>query len=101
MLTLNLTTGEVEVIKDATAGHQWTFRPLCDGGVELTNLDTGNIISDWTFNPEERSFIDRETGLYAMSTKRNGLQWLAPRYLKDQPTVPWARYQWQIRRTVL
>ena len=98
LLTMNLETGDVEAIKDATRGHQWTFKPLCGGGVELTNVDAGTSVSAWAYNPEERAFVDRESGLYAMSTKRNGLKWLAPRYLADQPNMPWARYQWEIRR---
>ena len=98
MLTLNLETGDVEAVKDPSIGHLWTYKLLCDGGVDLTNVDATSTVSAWSYNPEEKAFVDRETGLYAMSTKRKGLQWLAPRYLADQPDIPWARYQWEIRR---
>ena len=97
---MNSDTGAAEVSSDNTL---WTFRPSCDGGVELTNIGTGAIITTWTHDPVKMTFIDQETGKFAISTKKKGLQWMDVQYLKDWPwsNTPWGRYRWEIKRASL
>ena len=95
-LGVNTETGAIEVSADNTI---WTFRPACEGGVELTNTGTGATIT-WSHDPDQMTFMDKETELFAMSTKRKGLQWMPLQYLADKPNSPWERYQWQVKRAL-
>ena len=97
MMGMNSETGDAEVSLDNTL---WTFRPSCDGGVELTNIGTGATITTWTHDPEMMTFMDRETGNFAKSTRGEGLQWREVTYLEDSPwsNTPRERFRWEIKR---
>ena len=100
LMGLNSDTGAAEVSSDNIL---WTFRPSCDGVVELTNLGTGAILTTWIHDPEKMTFMDQETGKFAISTKRKGLKWMDIQYLVDWPwsNTPWGRYRWEIKRALL
>ena len=97
LMGLNSDTGAAEVSSDNIL---WTFRPSCDGGVELTNIGTGGILTTWTHDPEKMTFMDKKTGKFAISTKKKGLKWMDIQYLVDWPwsNTPWERYRWEMKR---
>jgi len=99
VLEINRDSGSIAVAPaNAESNQKWTYKPSCDGGVMLTNLETSETIS-LTYSQKEGTLMN-EDGLFALNSRR-GLKWVSEvKYLADQPQTPWKRYQWETKRVV-
>ena len=99
VLEINRDSGSIAVAPaNAENNQKWTYKPSCDGGVMLTNLETSETIS-LTYSQKEGTLMN-EDGLFALNSRR-GLKWVSEvKYLADQPQTPWKRYQWETKRVV-
>jgi len=96
VLQINRETGNIEIAEPTDGDNQkWTFKPSCEGGVELTNIDTLTT-SRWTYDPVYKTMESGDG--FAKSSKQNGLVWWQEVQFVSGTKNPWLSMQWEIIR---
>ena len=96
MLQVNTETGTVEAGSLSGEDNQkWVYIQTSEGDVTLENVGTTTTYN-WIYDTKQKTLMN-EDGHFAYSSKR-GLVWEPNvRYLKDSPTTPWQRNQWEMK----
>ena len=94
VVQVNKETGKIEVAKPSNGDNQkWTFKPSCEGGVTLTNID---MAITWTYDPVFET-MESQDG-FVLSSRQKGLTWWSEVQLVEGTKNPWLTMQWEINR---
>ena len=96
MLQVNTETGTVEAGNSSGEDNQkWVYIQTSEGEVTLENVGTTTTYN-WIYDTKQKTLMNEE-GHFAYSSKKGFVWERNVRYLKDSPTTPWKRNQWEMK----
>ena len=96
LLQVNTETDSVEAVRaNGEDNQKWMYVTSSEGSVTLTNVGA-NTTYNWIYDTKEKTLMN-EDGQFGYSSKKGFVWEDSVRYLKDSPTTPWARNQWEMK----